>query len=129
MLIQSSACTISDEKLKEHVTDATWALFDLMALHPKAYQLKGDPSHPNGDPNFTRPQLGLIAQNVYGVNPRLSIVDGLGNPKTWRPEAVIALLVEGFHEQTALIAGLVLWNIALTIYVIVPFGRRGKAVP
>jgi hypothetical protein len=127
VLIQSSACTISDVNLKEHITDGWWAFIDLMKLHPKAYRLKGDPNHPNGDPNFRRPQLGLTAQNVDEVDPRLAIVDVQGKPKTWRPEAVIALLVEGFHEQAAIIGGLVLWNMGLTIYVIVLFRRRAES--
>ena len=101
MTLQTSACTISQRHLKENFesVDTVTALDDLMALKPTQFNFKPT-NPPNADPNATMPQYGFIAEDVAEVDPRLAIYENdMKTPKSYRQEALIALLVTGMQEQ------------------------------
>ena len=99
VLIQSSACTISQRKLKEHFAplsdDAVVA--DLMALKPQQFNFRlTKPTNP--DPNATATQYGFVAEEVASVDPKISIFENdMATPKSYRQESIIALLDRGFQ--------------------------------
>lgn len=98
---QASACTISKRELKENFSEVTRveAMDDIMALRPTQFNFKKTlPA--NGDPNATTTQFGFIADEVASVDNRLAIYDNdMKTPKSYRQEAMIALLVKGMQEQ------------------------------
>lgn len=100
VLLQTSACTISQTKLKENIFDmqSSGAVHDLISLNPKGFNMIGK----NRDPNYSHPQFGFLAEDVAAVNPRLAIYeDDMKTPKSWRQDSVISELVKGFqvHEE------------------------------
>lgn len=101
ILLQAAACTISQRKLKENFSDvsAEIAINDLMALKPTEFNfIQTKPA--NGDNNFDRPQYGFIAEDVAEVDPKIAMYENdMKTPKSYRQEAIIALLVKGFQEQ------------------------------
>lgn len=108
LTIQSSACTISQRKLKENISSISGkgAIDDLMLLQPVRFNFrKTDP--PNSDPNATHMQYGFIAEDVASVDSNLSVFeDDMMTPKSYRQEAIIALLVKGFQAQQQEIAAM-----------------------
>lgn len=103
VLLQATACTISQRKLKENIADldGVTAINDIMALKPMSYNLI-QTNPPNGDINFSRPQYGFMAEDVAKVDFRLSAVEvDQKTPKTWRQEAVIALAIKGIQGHEA----------------------------
>ena len=100
ILLQSSSCTISKRKSKENFTEITGntAYTDLMALSPMQFNFK-QTEPPNPDKNFTATQYGLIAEDVYAVDPKLSVLGNDGKPQNWDERRLIALLVKGFQMQ------------------------------
>ena len=97
VLIQASACTISSMRFKKDPGPIGGdALARIVALEPIAFTMK---DAPNADPNFARRQLGLTAENVAAVDPRMAIYEDDGvTPKSYRQEAVIAALVAAVKE-------------------------------
>lgn len=108
MTLQSSACTISQRKLKENFLDvtATDAVNDVMALKPTQFNFKpGDT--PNADPNYGHTQLGFIAEDVAAVDPRLSVFENdMVTPKSYRETAMLAILVKTAQVQETQIKAL-----------------------
>lgn len=101
LTLQTSACTISSLRFKDVLGDLTTnqMVADIMALHPLAFKMK-TPDEPNADPNYDRPQIGLTAENVAAVDPRLAIYeDDMTTPKSYRQEGVIAALVVTAQAQ------------------------------
>lgn len=106
VLLQSSACTISSARFKEDIQPLGGnATDELLALNVSTFKLRdGDK---NGDPNASNTQVGLIAEDVAKVDPRLAIYeDDMKTPKSYRQESVIALLVKAVQEQQAEIEAL-----------------------
>ncbi len=100
VLLQTSACTISSMRFKEDI----WPVGDHDALsiidrlQPVAFNMRAG-ERPNPDPNFAKRQLGLTAENVAAVDPRMAIYeDDEVTPKSYRQEAVIAALVGAVRE-------------------------------
>lgn len=59
-------------------------------------------SHFTDDPNHSKPQIGLTAENVCEVDSKLCVYERDGvTPRSYRPEAVIGLLVAGYKRQQA----------------------------
>lgn len=101
VLIQATACTISSvvHKNVESVFSPAQGLADVMALQTFGFRMK-DGATPNPDPNYDRPQIGLLAEQVATVDPRLAIYeDDLKTPKSYRQESVIAALVASQQAQ------------------------------
>ncbi len=103
LTLQTSACTISSLRFKNVLgeLDPAQMVADIMTLHPLEFTMK-EGSEPNADPNYARPQIGLTAENVASVDPRLSIYDDdMKTPKSYRQEGVIAALVVTAQAQEA----------------------------
>lgn len=102
ILLQTSACTISSMRFKENIEPLeTDALSIIAQLQPVTFNMKPG-STPNPDPNFGRNQIGLIAENVAAVDPRMAIYENDGvTPKSYRQESVIAALVAAVNELQA----------------------------
>ena len=100
VLLQTSACTISSARFKKDifpVSDKS-SLDDVLKLRPVSFTMK----EANRDPNSRLPQIGLVAEDVASVDPKLAIYeDDLTTPKSYRQEAVIARLVGAIHELNA----------------------------
>lgn len=109
VLLQSSSCTISSARFKENIEDVeeSSGLNELMQLRPVDFNMKKtSPANPDLA-NATRTQLGLIAEEVAKVDPRLAIYEQDGKtPKSYRQEAVISVLIKAVQQQQAEIEAL-----------------------
>lgn len=129
-LIQASACTISQRSLKTNIQlleDAS----PVLKLNVESFQFKQSVI-PNHDPNFTHPQVGLIADNVAAVVPECAVYeDDMKTPKSYRPECIMALGVKVLQDHQRVLtrdevwlALLTLWCAALTSYLVIAARRR-----
>ena len=128
ILQAAGSCTISSLRFKELVKDAftSWLqpIREVMALRPIAFYMK-PMLHPNPDNNFYREQIGLSAENVAAVDPRIAMVEQDGEtPKAYRPEAMISLLTATVQVQQREIYVLVVWCFGLTVAVVFLFIRK-----
>lgn len=98
--LQSSSCTISSKRFKEHLVDLrTSALPVIGGIEVVSFNMKPR-EKPNPDRNFGSHQVGLIAENIAQVAPECAIYeDDMKTPKSYRQECVIALLVKATQEQ------------------------------
>lgn len=100
ILIQTTACTISSMRFKENIlpVDDNEALSIIDRLHPIAFNMK-EMERPNADLNFGKRQIGLTAENIAEVDPRMAIYENDGvTPKSYRQESVVAALVGAIRE-------------------------------
>jgi hypothetical protein len=97
-------CLASDERLKEKISPLGTASKILMALQPMTYRWKeGASSRFADDPGE---HIGLGAFATSYADERLIARGGDGQPRGWRQDAMIALLVAAVQEQQVLIAEL-----------------------
>ena len=71
-------------------------LDEVMALRPVSYDLK-----PQYNPNGLGPMVGLVAEDVQRVDPRLVGLDSKGRPLGVRYMQLTAVLIKGMQEQQA----------------------------
>lgn len=90
----TTTCLLSSLRYKQAVQDLDGGLSQLMKLRPVSYQLK-----PEFDPDHLGRQLGLIAEEVARVDPRLVALDTLGTPKGVRYQQLTALLTLSIQQQ------------------------------
>jgi hypothetical protein len=81
----------------------------VMALQPVSYDLK-----PEFNPEHLGNQVGLIAEDVAKVDPRLVAVDDKGDPRGVRYMQLTAVLVKTIQQQQYEIYALALWCLGLT---------------
>lgn len=107
IILQSAACTISSRRYKENIRALPFGLDEIMKLRPVEFNMKKT-SPPNPDKaNSTRTQTGLIAEEVAKVDRRLAIYEQDGKtPKSYRQEAVLAVLIRAVQEQQSEISDL-----------------------
>ena len=98
--IQSSSCTISSLRFKEHVINRQDSVLpEIGRLQVASFNMK-PMEKPNADPNYGVRQTGLIAENVAAIAPECAIYENdMKTPKSYRQECVIALLVKAVQEQ------------------------------
>lgn len=102
VLLQTTACTISDENLKNMFgVLKESALAEVMALgRPQLFTLKDGDTNP--DWNAGTLQIGFTAQKMASVDPRLAIYyDDHVSPKSYRQESVLALALGAIQELKA----------------------------
>jgi hypothetical protein len=92
----SLGCLASDERLKDIVAPLSDATSKMMALKPIVYRWKDGTPKAGGDPGD---HVGLGAFATGYADERLISRDGEGNPRGWRQDAVVALLVAAGQEQ------------------------------
>jgi Chaperone of endosialidase len=101
----TTTCLLSDGRLKMNVEPLDAGLADVMQLKPVSYDLK-----PETNPTHLGKQVGLIAQDVIKVDPRLAAVyqsgPQKGTPSGVRYEQLTAVLVKAIQEQQVQIATL-----------------------
>ncbi len=102
LTLQTSACTISSLRFKEHVRPFIGnALTKIEALEVDSFNMERT-AEPNPDPNFGAMQIGLIAENIAKVLPACAIYENdMSTPKSYRQECVIAMLIKGEQELIA----------------------------
>jgi hypothetical protein len=100
LTLQTSACTISSKRFKEHLIDMrSSALPAIGGMEVASFNMK-PAAKPNPDPNYGSRQIGLIAENIAKVAPECAIYENdMKTPKSYRQECVIALLVKSVQEQ------------------------------
>lgn len=92
------ACLASDERLKDISGPVTGALAEIMELQPMAYGWKTGTSKALDDPGE---HIGLGAFATAYADERLIARGADGQPRAWRQDAMIALLVAAVKEQQA----------------------------
>jgi hypothetical protein len=101
----TTTCLLSDGRHKMNVEPLDAGIAEVMKLKPVSYDLK-----PEANPTHLGRQVGLIAQDVIKVDPRLAAVYQSGpdkdTPSGVRYEQMVALLVKGMQEQQHEIDGL-----------------------
>lgn len=88
------ACLSSTRRIKEHITPIDIGLREVMQLTPVDYDLK-----PEFNPKHLGPQVGLIAEDVREIDPRLVGLDAKGDVEGVRYMQLTALLVRAIQEQ------------------------------
>lgn len=92
----ASSCVVSSLRYKDSVLGQEPALPKLLALRPVSYRFK----------RTTKAYLGLIAEDVYSVEPRLVDLDEDGLPHSVRYAEMSSVLVKGIQELTERIVAL-----------------------
>lgn len=94
----TTTCLLSDIRLKKNIKPLDVGLAEVMKLKPISYELK-----PEANPTHLGRQVGLSAQDVYKVDPRLAAVyqsgPNINTPSGVRYEQMVALLVKAMQEQ------------------------------
>lgn len=76
------------------------ALAEIMDMDPMVFRRKYDPGAYAQNPNYRAAQIGMLAEDVAAVDPRLTVYEEDGvTPRSWRLDAMISLLVAGVQEQ------------------------------
>lgn len=116
VLSLQTTCGVSTEESKIKIEPLTDALASIMRMRPVHYELKDPLSSHN-----PREQIGLIAEEVETIDPRLVPLDDHDKPATVDYPHLSALLVQGEKELEhqvwalrAALAGFFLWNLWLT---------------
>lgn len=101
----TTTCLLSDGRHKMNVEPLEAGLNEVMKLKPVSYELK-----PEVNPTHLGRQVGLIAQDVIKIDPRLASVYPSGpdkdTPSGVRYEQMVALLVKAIQEQQSEISDL-----------------------
>ena len=90
------ACLSSTGKIKKNIQPLDVGLDEVMALRPVSYDLK-----PQYNPKGLGPMVGLVAEDVQQVDPRLVGLDSKGRPLGVRYMQLTAVLIKGMQEQQA----------------------------
>jgi hypothetical protein len=94
----TTTCLLSDGRLKRNIEPLDVGISEIMQLKPVSYDLKSE-----ANPTGLGRQVGLIAQDVMKIDPRLAAVYQSGpdkdTPSGVRYEQMVALLVKGMQEQ------------------------------
>lgn len=110
------ACLASAARYKKNISNLDVGLSEIMRLRPVSYDLRDDPYQLGR-------QVGLIAEEVGAVDPRLMGLTGdKKQAQGVRYMQLTAVLVKAVQQQqheievlAAVIAALITWNIFLTI--------------
>lgn len=117
----TTTCLLSDGRLKMNVSPLDVGIDEVMKLNPVSYELK-----PEVNPSHLGRQVGLIAQDVMAVDPRLAATyqsgPNEGTPSGVRYEQMVALLVKAMQEQEHKIDRQQLEIYALAIALLLSFG-------
>jgi hypothetical protein len=95
------ACLSSTRKIKQDIRDIDIGLDTVLKLHPVAYHLK-----PAANPKHLGEQVGLIAEDVQAIDPRLVGLDSQGNVEGVRYMQLTAVLIKAIQDQQAQINAL-----------------------
>lgn len=122
----SIACLASAKRYKEDIADfsPSTALSQILALNPVTYLYKKDFNGAfQSNPNYSRTQLGLIADDVGKVNPAFEVVETATTTfegKTYAPGSAAAV---DYNEIDAALVGAVKAQQAEILALKVPIAR------
>lgn len=88
------ACLASTKRVKQNIQPLDVGLAEVMKLRPVSYDLK-----PQFNPKGLGPQVGLVAEEVQAIDPRLVGLDTSGQPMGVRYMQTTALLIKAIQEQ------------------------------
>lgn len=89
----TTTCLISSLRWKEHISPLNVGLDEIMKFRPVSYDLK-----PKFNPAHLGRQIGLVAEEVQKIDPRLVGVGADGIANGVRYQQLTALLVKGEQE-------------------------------
>lgn len=115
------ACLASARRFKQNIVSLDKGIAAVMALKPVSYELK-----PEFDPEHLGRQVGLIAEEVDTVDPRLVGRNSDGKIMGVRYMQMTALLVKGMQEQQQQINWL--WGV-LAFLSVVLFSTAASRLP
>lgn len=95
------ACLSSTRKVKQNIKPLDIGLSEVMQMRPVSYDLK-----PQFNPKHLGPQVGLVAEDVEKVDPRLVGYGGDGKIEGVRYMQMTAVLVKALQEEQAEIVAL-----------------------
>lgn len=106
MIADSVACLASSSRFKNRILPLSSGLDEIMALHPVSYHYR-----PEGifakNTSFQRERIGLIAEDVAKIDPRLVGYEADGiTPRSVGYEQIVPILINGMKEQQAQIEAL-----------------------
>ncbi len=113
----TAACLTSTARVKDHIEPLDAGLSEVMRLRPVSYDLR-----PEFNAKHLGRQIGLIAEDVQAIDPRLIGLDEEGKPVGVRYMQLTALLTRGVQDQQAEIVSLRTQILALWITVAACFG-------
>lgn len=96
------ACLSSTRRIKQNIRPIDIGIKTVMKLRPVSYDLK-----PEYNPKHLGPQVGLIAEDVQKIDPRLIALDDSGQPLGVRYMQMTAVLIKAVQEQQAEIDSLI----------------------
>ena len=88
------ACLSSTRRVKADIKPLDAGLAEVLAMRPVSYDLK-----PEFNPEHLGRQIGLVAEDVQDIDPRLVGLDAKGLPKGVRYMQLTALLVKAIQDQ------------------------------
>ena len=89
----TTTCLLSSERYKEQARPLTDGLSTILALRPQSYRLKAE-----YNPTGLDEQIGLMAEQVALVEPRLVALDADGRPRAVRYQQTVPVLVRAVQE-------------------------------
>lgn len=93
----ATTCSVSSRRFKNNINDLNAGLPTIMALQPRTFQYNGS----------TEPRVGLIAEEVQDVDPRLVFFEEDGTTvRGVRYEDLVPVLAKGMQEQQVQIENL-----------------------
>lgn len=95
------ACLSSTRRIKQNIHALNIGLDEVLKLRPVSYDLK-----PKYNPKHLGPQVGLVAEEVAEIDPRLVALDGEGKPLGVRYMQMTAVLIKAIQQQQVEIDGL-----------------------
>lgn len=97
------ACLSSTIRVKQDVEPLDIGLPEVLRMRPVSYNLR-----PEFNPQHLGPQVGMIAEEVQQIDPRLVAVDDDGQARGIRYMQLTAVLVKAVQQQQREIKGLVI---------------------
>lgn len=89
-----TSCAVSNEKYKQDIASSTVGIAELMQLDPVVYYFD-NASTSGGEP---AQQIGLLANQAYTVDPRLTQQDASGTPNALRLDDIEGLLIKSVQD-------------------------------
>ncbi|MCH7883224.1 tail fiber domain-containing protein [Patescibacteria group bacterium] len=86
-----ATCTVSSERFKHDIQDFIGGLDTVVNLRPVSFIYNGS----------TEPRIGLIAEEVNRIEPRLVAIGATGLPRSVRYEELTAVLTKAIQEMQA----------------------------
>ena len=84
----ATTCLLSTRESKENINPLDIGLKEFLGLKPSSFISKAD----------NKPHIGLIAEDMFEIEPRLVVLDEQGKPKTIRYEEFTALITKAIQD-------------------------------